>query len=177
MRKCLEKKEKIRFNFCLLKNWETKMTNLVSDLFILLSVYPMWGKDVVGQDSHINMTELLVGKLELKPVEENNLDIAQASLRIYSMTPYKEDHTCSKSICKFLFRYFFSHTILSETFVCKNNWLSVSSKHPKHGRIQELAERVHRGHPFFCEILYYFERIFGKINSIYTWASVAAALL
>ena len=51
-----KKKEKIRFNFCLLKNFETKMTNLVSDLFILLSVHPMWGKDVVGWDSHINMT-------------------------------------------------------------------------------------------------------------------------
>ena len=48
MRKCLEKKEKIPFNFCLLKNFETKMTNLVSDLFILLSVHPLWGKDVVG---------------------------------------------------------------------------------------------------------------------------------
>ena len=48
MRKCLKKKEKIRFNFCLLKNFETKLTNLVSDLFILLSVHPMWRKDVVG---------------------------------------------------------------------------------------------------------------------------------
>ena len=43
-----KKKKKIRFNFCLLKNFETKMTNLVSDLFILLSVHPLWGKDVVG---------------------------------------------------------------------------------------------------------------------------------
>ena len=81
------------------------------------------------------MKGMLVGKLELNPVEENNLDIAQARLRIYSVTPYKEDHTCSKRICKFLFSYFFSHTIVSETFVCKNNWLSVSSEHPKHGRI------------------------------------------
>ena len=49
MRNCLKKKKKkIRFNFCLLKNFETKMTNLVSDLFILLSVHPLWGKDVVG---------------------------------------------------------------------------------------------------------------------------------
>ena len=31
-----------------MKNFETKMTNLVSDLFILLSVHPLWGKDVVG---------------------------------------------------------------------------------------------------------------------------------
>ena len=48
MRNCLKKKKKIRFIFCLLKNFETKMTNLVSDLFILLSVHPLWGKDVVG---------------------------------------------------------------------------------------------------------------------------------
>ena len=49
MRKCLKrKKEKIRSNFCFLKNFETKRTNLVSDLFILLSVHPMWGKDLVG---------------------------------------------------------------------------------------------------------------------------------
>ena len=78
---------------------------------------------------------MLVGKLELNPVEENNLDIAQARLRIYSVAPYEEDHTGSKGICKLLFMYFFSHTILSETFLCKNNWLSVSFEHPKHGRI------------------------------------------
>ena len=42
-----KKKEKISLNFCLLKNFETKMTNLVSDLFILRSVHPMWGKDGV----------------------------------------------------------------------------------------------------------------------------------
>lgn len=71
------------------------------------------------------MTGMIVGKLELSPVEENNLGIAQVRLKIYSVTPYKEDHTRSKGILKFLCRYFFSHTILSETFVGKNNWLSV----------------------------------------------------
>ena len=40
--------KKKRLNFCFLKNFETKMTNLVSDLFILLSVHPMWGEDGVG---------------------------------------------------------------------------------------------------------------------------------
>ena len=97
------------------------------------------------------MLGILVGKLELNPIEENNLDIAQARLRIYSVTPYKEDHTCSKRICKFLFRYFFSHTIVSETFVCKNNWLSVSSEHPKHGRIWKLAESAPRPPLFFVK--------------------------
>ena len=43
----------------------------------------MWVNNGVGWDSHINMTGMLVGKLELNPVEENNLDIAQARLRIY----------------------------------------------------------------------------------------------
>ena len=52
------------------------MTNLVSDLFILLSVHPMWGKDGVGSDSY-QYEEMLVGKLDwLNPVEENNLDIS-----------------------------------------------------------------------------------------------------
>ena len=46
------------------------------------------------------MKGMLVGKLELNPVEENNLDIAQARLRIYSVTPYKEDHPRSKGICE-----------------------------------------------------------------------------
>ena len=40
---------KERFNFCLFKNFETKMANLVSDLLILVSVYPMWGEDGVGR--------------------------------------------------------------------------------------------------------------------------------
>ena len=35
--------EKKSLNFCFLKNFETKITNLVSDLFILLSVHAMWG--------------------------------------------------------------------------------------------------------------------------------------
>ena len=39
---------KKRLNFCLLKNFERKITNLVSDLFILLSVHPAWGEDGVG---------------------------------------------------------------------------------------------------------------------------------
>ena len=39
---------KKRLNFCLLKNCGTKMTNLVSYLFILLSVHPVWGEDGVG---------------------------------------------------------------------------------------------------------------------------------
>ena len=103
------------------------------------------------------MLGILVGKLELNPIEENNLDIAQARLRIYSVNPYKEDHTCSKRICKFLFRYFFSHTIVSETFVCKNNWLSVSSEHPKHGRIWELAESAPRPPLFLWNFIFFFK--------------------
>ena len=102
------KKKKYVLILCL--QFKTKiMTNLVSDLFILLSVHPMWGKDGVGQDSHINMTGMLVGKLELNPVDQHNLDIAQTRLRLYSVTPYKEDHTGSKGICENFIRYFFSH--------------------------------------------------------------------
>ena len=73
----LEIKKKKRLNFCLLKNFETKMTNLVSDLFLLLSV-----------PSHINSTGMLVRKLEFKSlVKENNMDIlCQARLRLYSVT-------------------------------------------------------------------------------------------
>ena len=68
-----------------MKNFETKMTNLVSDLFILLSVHSMWGR--MGKDSHINITGMLVGKLEFKNlVKDNNMDIAQARLRLYSVT-------------------------------------------------------------------------------------------
>ena len=53
------------------------MTNLVSDLFLLLSV-----------PSHINSTGMLVRKLEFKNlVKENNMDIlCQARLRLYSVT-------------------------------------------------------------------------------------------
>ena len=41
----------------------------------------------MGKDSHINMTEMLVGKLEFKNlVKENNMDIAQARRRLYSVT-------------------------------------------------------------------------------------------
>ena len=36
------------------------------------------------------MLGILVGKLELNPIEENNLDIAQARLRIYSVTLIKK---------------------------------------------------------------------------------------
>ena len=39
-------------------------------------------------------------EISINPVEANNLDIAQARLRIYSVTPYKEDHTRSKGICE-----------------------------------------------------------------------------
>ena len=39
----LEIKKK-RLDFCRLKNFETKMNNLLSDFFILLSVHPMWRK-------------------------------------------------------------------------------------------------------------------------------------
>ena len=41
----------------------------------------------MGKESHINMTEMLVGKLEFKNlVKENNMDIAQARRRLYSVT-------------------------------------------------------------------------------------------
>ena len=44
-----KKKRKYVLIFVFWKHdFETKMTNLVSDLFILLSVHPLWGKDVVG---------------------------------------------------------------------------------------------------------------------------------
>ena len=36
------------------------------------------------------MTGMIVGKLELSPVEENNLDIAQVRLKIYSVPLIKK---------------------------------------------------------------------------------------
>ena len=45
------------------------------------------------------MTGMLVGKLEFKNLlKVNNMDIAQARLRLYSVT-HEEDHTRSKGIC------------------------------------------------------------------------------
>ena len=58
---------KKRLNFCLLQNFGTKMTNLVSVLFILLYVHSMWGR--MGQNSDIKRTGMFVDELEL------NLDI------------------------------------------------------------------------------------------------------
>ena len=49
VRNCLEIKRKIGLNVCVLKNFEAKVTNLVSDLFILLSVHPMCGKDICAR--------------------------------------------------------------------------------------------------------------------------------
>ena len=40
---------KVRLNFSLLKNFETKMADLGSDLFILVSVYPKREKDGMGR--------------------------------------------------------------------------------------------------------------------------------
>ena len=57
--------------------------NLVPDLFILLSVHPKWCVDGrMGWVFHINMRWILVGKLELNSVKENNLDKAQAWFRL-----------------------------------------------------------------------------------------------
>ena len=65
----LEIKKKIkRLNFCLLKNFETKMTNLT---LCSSSVGGGWGRTPM----HIHMTGMLV---------ENIMDIAQA--RLYSVT-------------------------------------------------------------------------------------------
>ena len=56
----LEIKKKIkRLNFCLLKNFETKMTNLTLSSS---SVGGGWGRTAM----HIYMTGMLVGKLEFK---------------------------------------------------------------------------------------------------------------
>ena len=77
----LEIKKKIkRLNFCLLKNFETKMTNLT---LCSSSVGGGWGRTPM----HIHMTGMLVGKLEFKNLAvENIMDIAQARLRLYSVT-------------------------------------------------------------------------------------------
>ena len=48
LRDCLEIKRKNTSSFLPFEKLPNKMTNLVSDLFILLSVHPMWGKDGVG---------------------------------------------------------------------------------------------------------------------------------
>ena len=69
--------QKKRLNSCLLKNFETKITNLVSDLFILgrIPTTIRQGRSSENQ----NLKTLLRNK-------ENNTDIAQARLRLYSVT-------------------------------------------------------------------------------------------
>ena len=61
------------------------MTNLVSDLFILLSVYPMWGEDGVGLPYQYDRDARRKIRIQ-NLVKENNMDIAQARLRLYSVT-------------------------------------------------------------------------------------------
>ena len=42
------------------------MTNLVSDLFILLSVHPLWGEDGVALPYQYDGAGMLVGKLRIQ---------------------------------------------------------------------------------------------------------------
>ena len=70
-----------------MKIFETKMTTLVPahDLFILLSVHPMWGEDGVGLPYQYNGDARRKIRIQ-NLVKENNMGIAQARLRLHSVT-------------------------------------------------------------------------------------------
>ena len=90
---------KKRLNFSLLKNFETKMADLGSDLFILFSVYPMREKDGVGRPYQYQ-------KIRIKPCsgEQHGHWLRPGS----GFIPWliKKTTFAVKAFVKFLFRYF-----------------------------------------------------------------------